>query len=111
MSGTQTLEELKSLKFDEPYVLVEQDRNRVILILTMWKGRNYLKIAQQWRENLDDNYWKWSKAQISMNVEAACDFLNAIKPFINKIDNIEMLMVEGPGYSEHEQKENEREEK
>jgi len=107
--NTQTLEELKSLKFDKPYVLVEQDRFRIILILTMWKGKYYLKIAQQWREDLEDKHWKWSKAQITMNVEAACDFLEAIKFFVEKIGDIEMLLVEGPGYSPHEQKEDDRE--
>jgi len=106
--STQELEVSKAILFNEPYVLVEQDRLRIILMLTTWKNKNYLKIAQQWRENLDDEHWKWSKAQISMNVEAACDFLSVIKPFTKRLDEIEMLLVEGPGYSEHEKKEDDK---
>lgn len=97
-----------TIEYGIPIVLMQDDRKRVIAEIVTYKRMNLFKIVEQFRTQEDDlennDNWRYTRVQLVFNKFTALPFLQKLKEFSEQAENIERLLIEGPGLSEVEQK-------
>ena len=96
--------QLPDLKYDVDYVMWEGDRERYIVSFTKYKGVNLCKVAEQYRTDPTSDNWKWSKSQLSLNLDKALGFFKCIGIFCANVDMIERALIDGPSVDHEEGK-------